>query len=65
MLFGRDAGDVRCTYLGGSLKGSRVRLSFPGGEEITFELPLSGAHQAMNAAAAAAAAFSAGKMAVP
>ena len=60
MLFGKDAGDVRCTYLGGSLKGSRVRLSFPGGEEITFELPLSGAHQAMNAAAAAAAAFSAG-----
>ena len=60
MLFGGEKGDVRCTYLGGALKGSRVKLSFPGGTEIAFELPLSGAHQAMNAAAAAAAAFSAG-----
>lgn len=60
MLFGKESGDIRCTYLGGSLKGSTVKLSFPGGEELTFELPLSGAHQAMNAAAAAAAAFAAG-----
>jgi UDP-N-acetylmuramoyl-tripeptide--D-alanyl-D-alanine ligase len=60
MLFGKDKGDVRCEYLGGTLGGSRVKLIFPSGEEITFEMPLSGAHQAMNAAAAATAAFAAG-----
>lgn len=60
MLFGKERGDIRCTYLGGSLKGSTVKISFPGGKELAFELPLSGAHQAMNAAAAAAAAFAAG-----
>ncbi|MBO5792524.1 MAG: UDP-N-acetylmuramoyl-tripeptide--D-alanyl-D-alanine ligase [Lentisphaeria bacterium] len=59
-LFGGEKGDVRCVYLGGTLRGSRVKLIFPGAEEITFDMPLSGAHQAMNAAAAAAAAFSAG-----
>lgn len=60
MLFGKERGDIRCTYLGGSLKGSAVKISFPGRKELAFELPLSGAHQAMNAAAAAAAAFAAG-----
>ena len=60
MLFGKDKGDVRCEYLGGTLGGSRVKLIFPSGEEITFEMPLSGAHQAMNAAAAATAATAAG-----
>lgn len=60
LLFGSDKGDVKCTYLGGTLKGGRVRLSFPDGREVTFELPFSGAHQAMNAAAAATAAFAAG-----
>ena len=60
LLFGKDRGDIRCHYLGGTLYGSKVKLIFPGGKEITFELPLSGAHQAMNAAAAAAAAYAAG-----
>lgn len=60
MLFGRDKGDLRCQYLGGTLHGSKVKLIFPDGKEHTFELPLSGAHQAMNAAAAAAAAYAAG-----
>ena len=60
MLFGKEKGDVRCEYLGGTLRGSRVRLHFPDGQTITFEMPLSGAHQAMNAAAAATAAFAAG-----
>ena len=60
MLFGSEKGDIRCTYLGGTLKGSRVKLTFPDGSEITFEMPLSGAHQAMNAAAAATAAYAAG-----
>ncbi len=59
-LFGAEKGDVRCVYLGGTLRGSRVKLIFPGAKEITFEMALSGAHQAMNAAAAAAAAFAAG-----
>ena len=60
VLFGRDSGDVRCTYLGGSLRGSRVRLIFPDGRELEFEWGLTGAHQALNAAAAAAAALAAG-----
>lgn len=60
LLFGKDSGDIRCHYLGGTLYGSKVKLIFPGGKEITLELPLSGAHQAMNAAAAAAAAYAAG-----
>ena len=60
MLFGSEKGDVRCTYLGGTLKGGRVRLVFPDKQEVTFELPFSGAHQAMNAAACACAAFAAG-----
>ena len=60
LLFGQEKGDVRCNYLGGTLRGSRVELSFPQGEKITIELPLSGAHQAMNAASAATAAYGAG-----
>lgn len=60
LLFGKEKGDVRCDYLGGTLRGSRVRLTFPGGGDVTFEMPLSGAHQAMNAAAAATAAYAAG-----
>ena len=60
MLFGSEKGDIRCTYLGGALKGSLVKLTFPGNVEHTFEMPLSGAHQAMNAAAAATAAYAAG-----
>ena len=60
LLFGREKGDVRCSYLGGTLRGCRVELSFPRGEKITVELPLSGAHQAMNAASAATAAYAAG-----
>ena len=60
MLFGKEKGDIRCHYLGGTLHGSKVKLVFPDGKEISLELPLSGAHQAMNAAAAAAAAYAAG-----
>ena len=60
LLFGAGAGDVRCVYLGGTLEGGRVKLIFPDNREITFLLPLSGAHQAMNAAAAAAAAYASG-----
>ena len=60
LLFGRESGDVRCAYLGGSLYGSRVSLTFPDGKELEFEWSLTGAHQALNAAAAAAAAWAAG-----
>ena len=60
LLFGEHEGDVRSTYLGGSLRGSRFRLDFPGNKSFTVEWHLSGAHQALNAAAAACAAMAAG-----
>lgn len=60
VLFGAGKGDVRAAYLGGSLYGSRVKLFFPDGKALEFEWSLTGAHQALNAAAAAAAAYAAG-----
>lgn len=60
MLFGASEGDVKAEYLGGSLRGSRIRLHFPSGMKHIVEWHLSGAHQAMNAAAAATAASAVG-----
>ncbi len=48
---------VEATYLGGTLEGSSFRLNFPDGASEKIEWPLSGAHQALNAAGAAAAAL--------
>ncbi|WP_176014706.1 UDP-N-acetylmuramoyl-tripeptide--D-alanyl-D-alanine ligase [Victivallis sp. Marseille-Q1083] len=47
-------GDVQATYLGGNLSGSRIELSFADGTILPVDWHLSGRHQAMNAAAAAA-----------
>jgi len=54
LRFGEN-GDVSSTYLGGNLYGSRVRLNFAKRHQtVEFDWALSGAHQAMNAACAAA-----------
>ncbi len=47
---------VEAAYLGGTLEGSSFRLHFPDGTAETVEWSLSGAHQALNAAGAAAVA---------
>ncbi|MBR2373896.1 MAG: UDP-N-acetylmuramoyl-tripeptide--D-alanyl-D-alanine ligase [Lentisphaeria bacterium] len=60
MLFGSGIGDVTVEYMGGTLRGSKIKLHFPSGAEHIVEWHLSGAHQAMNAAAAATAALAAG-----
>lgn len=48
--------DVRGEYLGGNLNGSRIRLTLKDGAVIETDWPLTGKHQTLNAAAAAAAA---------
>lgn len=53
----RFGADVKVIYHGGNLHGSRIEL-LPGG--IKFDWPLTGAHQAANAAAAATVAVSLG-----
>ena len=55
-----DSCDVRAEYCGGSIDGGRFKLHFKnaGSFEISWSLP--GRHQALNAAAAAAAALSFG-----
>ncbi len=53
--------EVTGEYLSGSLTGSRIRLHFrAGGATEDFDWTLTGAHQAVNAAAAAAVAYSLG-----
>ncbi|MFA7183685.1 MAG: UDP-N-acetylmuramoyl-tripeptide--D-alanyl-D-alanine ligase [Victivallales bacterium] len=53
--------DVAARYLGGSLRGSRIELVFKdSGKRIELDWPLSGEHQAQNAAAAATVALSLG-----
>ncbi|MPN25911.1 UDP-N-acetylmuramoyl-tripeptide--D-alanyl-D-alanine ligase [bioreactor metagenome] len=52
--------DVSARYLGGELEGSSFDLIFRGGETFRISWSLSGRHQAMNAAAAGAAALAAG-----
>ena len=57
LTFGASkAADCRVEYLGGALAGSRFRLIFITGEDFTVDWRLTGAHQAINAAAAAAVA---------
>ena len=59
--FGMDgAGEVTAFWLGGSLDGGKFRLRFPNGEEFPVEWRLSGSHNALNAAGAAALAFHCG-----
>lgn len=53
MRFG-SGGDVEGRYLGGNLKGGRVELAWRNGAKVAFDWPLPGAHQAANAACAAA-----------
>lgn len=48
-----ESAAVCCRYLGGNLRGSSFELKFAGGERFTVRWPLSGRHQALNAAAAA------------
>ena len=59
LRFGVDpAADICCRYLGGHLHGSTVELDFKAfGRTVRFDWSLAGAHQACNAAAAAAAAM--------
>ncbi|MDD3885298.1 MAG: UDP-N-acetylmuramoyl-tripeptide--D-alanyl-D-alanine ligase [Victivallaceae bacterium] len=52
--------DVESDYLGGSLSGSSFRLNFKNGRSFTVVWSLTGRHQAMNAAAAAAVALAIG-----
>jgi UDP-N-acetylmuramoyl-tripeptide--D-alanyl-D-alanine ligase len=53
--------DVAVRYLGGRLHGSRIELIFKdSGERLELDWPLSGEHQAQNAAAAATVALSLG-----
>ncbi len=49
-----EGGDVAGRYLGGSLHGGRAELAWKGGPSLSFDWSLSGAHQAANAACAAA-----------
>ncbi|MCQ2352379.1 MAG: UDP-N-acetylmuramoyl-tripeptide--D-alanyl-D-alanine ligase [Victivallaceae bacterium] len=59
--FGNDAScDFYSEYLGGDLTESRFCLHFPDGGKFEIAWHLGGAHQALNAAAAAAAAWSCG-----
>jgi UDP-N-acetylmuramoyl-tripeptide--D-alanyl-D-alanine ligase len=56
-----DEADVQAVYHGGNINGSSIELRFHENEEnIKVEWPLSGAHQALNAAAAACVAVSLG-----
>ncbi len=59
MRFG-EKGEVSSEYLGGTLTGSRFRLKFRTGETFELEWGLTGRHQALNAAAAATAAWALG-----
>jgi UDP-N-acetylmuramoyl-tripeptide--D-alanyl-D-alanine ligase len=52
--------DIRGEYLGGNLHGSRIRLTFPDGASCETDWPLTGKHQALNAAAAGAVAVALG-----
>jgi len=52
--------DVRARYLGGRIDGGSFELSFKGGRTFRIDWKLPGKHQALNAAAAAAAAWSLG-----
>jgi UDP-N-acetylmuramoyl-tripeptide--D-alanyl-D-alanine ligase len=57
LTFGESTqADVRSEYLGGNLHGSRIRLTFPGNKSLETDWPLTGQHQALNAAAAGAVA---------
>ncbi|QSH41474.1 UDP-N-acetylmuramoyl-tripeptide--D-alanyl-D-alanine ligase [Lentisphaerota bacterium ZTH] len=63
LTFGYDpAADVQSEYLGGGLNGSRIRVTFNSlnGESFELKWQLSGAHQALNAAAAVAVALAMG-----
>jgi UDP-N-acetylmuramoyl-tripeptide--D-alanyl-D-alanine ligase len=61
LRFGAEAGaDVRAEYRRGTLDGSEFMLDFGSGGPFTVEWPLTGEHQARNAAAAAAAALALG-----
>ena len=52
--FGKESGSVRCRYCGGDLNGSSFFLDFADGKSFKVHWKLSGSHQALNAAAAAA-----------
>lgn len=48
---------VEAKYLHGTLSGSKFYLKFPDGKQFQVSSPLSGAHQALNSAAAATVAY--------
>ena len=58
--FGENSGSVRCRYHGGTLEGSSFELDFGNGKRFDIQWQLSGRHQAVNAAAAAALAHALG-----
>ncbi len=61
LWFGDHAGcDFYSEYLSGDLAGSRFLLHFPDGNAVEISWHLGGAHQALNAAGAAAAAWALG-----
>ena len=61
LTFGTDGDcDVRARYLGGRIDGGSFELVFGGGKTFRIDWKLPGGHQALNASAAAAAAWSLG-----
>ena len=61
VTFGMDgAGDVNAQWLNGSLDGSSFILTFPGGRSFEVNWHLTGRHNALNAAGAAALASACG-----
>lgn len=58
--FGTDTGTIRSNYCGGNLEGSSFQLVFPDGKDFKVSWHLSGRHQSLNAAAAAALAYGLG-----
>ncbi len=53
-------GKVHARFISGNLEGSTFELHFPGGKSFTIHWHLTGIHNALNAAGAAALAFSCG-----
>ena len=61
VTFGMDGkGDISAEFISGELDNSTFTLTFPGGKKFTVNWHLTGRHNALNAAGAAALAYSCG-----